>query len=273
MLQRLKSGNSQQKSTAMSDLKVFTSIRDFITYRDELPRETLVGLVPTMGALHAGHASLIEQSAQENAVTVLSIFVNPTQFNNSEDLTKYPRTWEQDLKLAKTSGATVVISPEYSEIYADNYRYHIGENAFSKKLCGAHRPGHFDGVLTVVMKLLQITKPSRAYFGKKDFQQFQLIQDMAITFFLRTEIIGCETKREADGLAMSSRNLRLTPNGREIAPLLYRALTESKTVEAAMEFLKAHPIEVEYLEEHFNRRFIAAFIDGVRLIDNVELAK
>lgn len=255
----------------MSDLKIFTSIKEFINYRDSLEAGTTVGLVPTMGALHQGHASLIKKSAQENQITVLSIYVNPTQFNNAEDLKKYPRTWEQDLELAQANGATCVISPQYEEIYADNYRYIMTENSFSKKLCGAHRPGHFDGVLSVVMKLLQISLPTRAYFGEKDYQQYLLIQDMASSYFLRTKIIGCPTFREADGLAMSSRNVRLTEAGRKKAPALYKALQQYKNLNEAAEFLKSESIEVEYLEEHYNHRFIAAFIDGVRLIDNVAI--
>lgn len=250
----------------MSKLKVFTSIADFIKYRDGLPQSTTVGFVPTMGALHEGHTALIKQSASENQLTVLSIFVNPTQFSNIEDLEKYPRTWEQDLILAEAAGANVVLHPNYNEIYADNYRYKLTENDFSKKLCGTFRAGHFDGVLTVVMKLLQIVQARKAYFGEKDYQQLYLIQDMAKTFFLRTEVVGCKTVREADGLAMSSRNKRLTASGREKAPAIYQALKSANRKQ-----LSELGIEVEYLEEHFNRRFIAAYIDGVRLIDNVEI--
>ena len=217
----------------MTEIKVFHSLQDFITKRDQLPPAQTVGFVPTMGALHEGHASLIRQSAAENDLTVVSIYVNPTQFNNSDDLKKYPRTWEADLELARRAGAWAVLAPDYDEIYADGYRYRISENDFSKKLCGAHRPGHFDGVLTVVMKLLQIVQPKRAYFGEKDYQQLQLIRDMARTFFLRTEIIGTPTVREQDGLAMSSRNVRLTASGREKAPVIYRELNTAPTAEAA----------------------------------------
>ena len=167
----------------MSSPEVFQSINDFISYRQSIGVGTSVGFTPTMGALHDGHGALLKKSASENDLTILSIFVNPTQFNNPDDLKKYPRTWEADLKLAKASGADFVIAPNYDEIYADNYRYKLSESDFSKKLCGAHRPGHFDGVLTVVMKLLQIVRPTRAYFGEKDYQQLKLISDMAQTFF------------------------------------------------------------------------------------------
>lgn len=253
----------------MSDLLVFTSITEFRAYRAKLKGS--VGVVLTMGALHAGHASLIVRSAGENDVTVVTIYVNPTQFDNPEDLKKYPRTWEADLALAKKSGAQAVLAPSYEEIYPDQYRYKLTENVFSTKLCGAHRPGHYDGVLTIVMKLFQITQADQSYFGEKDFQQLQLIKDMANTFFLKTKVNACPTLRETSGLAMSSRNVRLTDAGKEKAPAIFQALTKSSTALVANEKLTAAGIEVEYLEEHFNRRFVAAFIDGVRLIDNVEI--
>lgn len=255
----------------MSDLKIFDSITDFIRFRNENLKTKKVGFVPTMGALHAGHASLLKQSAADCEVTVLSIYVNPTQFNNPDDLKKYPRTWEADLQLAQQNGAKIVISPQYEEMYSDNYRYKVTENEFSKILCGAHRPGHFDGVLTVVMKLLNIVDADRAYFGEKDFQQLQLIKDMTKNFFMKTEIVACPTLREKDGLAMSSRNVRLTEAGRLKAPAIFAALKNSNSAAQAREQLQKQNIEVEYLEEHFGRRFIAAFIDQVRLIDNVQI--
>lgn len=255
----------------MNNVKIFNSIKEFILFRDSLNNNLKVGFVPTMGALHQGHANLIKRCAAENDIAVLSIFVNPTQFNNPEDLKKYPRTFEQDVKVAAENGAQIIISPAFEEIYPDNYKYQISENSFSKILCGQHRPGHFDGVLTVVMKLLQITNPNKAYFGEKDFQQLQLIKDMAKAFFLRTQIVACETIREDDGLALSSRNVRLSAEGRKQAPSIYKALVKYSDTSEAKEFLKSNAIDVEYLEEHFNRRFIAANIDGVRLIDNVEV--
>lgn len=255
----------------MSNLKVFNSVREFINYRDQLDKNLRVGFVPTMGALHAGHASLIQKAASENDICVLSIFVNPTQFNNPEDLKKYPRTWEADLAIAEKNGAHIVLAPEFNEIYSDNYRFKMSENSFSKILCGAHRPGHFDGVLTVVSKLFQIVQPVKAYFGEKDYQQLQLIKDMSSTFFLRTEVISCATVRENDGLAMSSRNIRLSSEARKKAPLIYKILIEFSSFEKAKNILASENIELEYLEEHFGRRYIAAHLEGVRLIDNVAL--
>ena len=253
----------------MSDVLIFNSITDFRNYRSSA--KGVFGVVPTMGALHVGHGHLIQKSARENDVTVLTIYVNPTQFNNTEDLEKYPRTWEADLELAKKFGAHVVLAPKYQEIYPDQYRYKLTESDFSKILCGLHRPGHFDGVLTIVMKLLQITQADNSYFGEKDFQQFQLIKQMAEAFFVKTKVIGVKTVREIDGLAMSSRNMRLTAVGRKQAPLIYKALTEAKSSKDAIRILNAADIQVEYLEEHNGRRYVAAIIDGVRLIDNVEI--
>jgi pantoate--beta-alanine ligase len=255
----------------MSELQIFHSVSEYRAFRKSLSANESVGFVPTMGALHKGHASLIEKSAADNDLTVLSIFVNPTQFNNPEDLKKYPRTWEADVELAKAAGADIILSPKYEDLYADNYRFQLSEKEFSKKLCGAHRPGHFDGVLTVVMKLLQIVSSDKAYFGEKDFQQLQLIHDMTKAFFLPVEIVPGPTVREVDGLAMSSRNVRLTPQGREKAPLLFKTLKDGVSFEKAKSLLAEKQIELEYLEEHFGRRYIAAYIDGVRLIDNVKI--
>lgn len=263
--------NFRQRNTAMNPIKTYLSIADFNKMRAELPITTTIGFVPTMGALHPGHASLIQRSHRENELTVVSIFVNPTQFNNPEDLKKYPRTWDNDVKIAAEAGAQIILSPTFDEIYPDNYKYKLCENNFSMQLCGAHRPGHFDGVLTVVMKLLNIVRPQAAYFGEKDFQQLTLIKKMAEAFFMQTQIYPCPTLREHDGLAMSSRNVRLTPTGRKKAPLIYQALTNFSDSLQARNFLESSDIQVEYLEEHENRRYIAAFIDGVRLIDNVAI--
>ena len=249
----------------------FSGSAEFIQYRDGLARDLKIGFVPTMGALHRGHAQLLKRARQECDITVLSIFVNPTQFNNPDDLKKYPRTLEADLKIAAEEKVDAVFLPQYEDLYADHYRYVITEKEFSKKLCGAHRPGHFDGVLSVVMKLLQITQPHYAYFGEKDYQQLQLIKDMTSTFFLRTQIVPCPTVREADGLAMSSRNVRLSPEGRKAAPQIYKCLKEFRQFDAAKDYLKNYGIELEYFEEHFGRRFVAAYLEGVRLIDNVEI--
>ncbi|MEK6773104.1 MAG: pantoate--beta-alanine ligase [Bdellovibrionota bacterium] len=230
-----------------------------------------VGFVPTMGALHQGHASLLVKSRKENKISVLSIYVNPTQFNNSEDLEKYPKTWEQDYNLAAENGVDLIFAPKYSDIYADGYRYRVQENVESKILCGAHRPGHFDGVLTIVMKLLQLVKPTKAYFGEKDFQQLKLIQGMVKSFFMEVEIVPVATTREQDGLAMSSRNLRLNDEQRKTAASIYQNLNKTQSAEEIKYQLNQLGFKVDYVEDHWNRRFIAANLGQIRLIDNIEI--
>ena len=251
--------------------QIFQSVVDFQGFRKTFEPQKKVGFVPTMGALHQGHASLLNKSVAENDFTVLSIFVNPTQFNNSTDFELYPKTWEADLALASQCGADVILLPTYDQIYPDQYRFKITENDFSKILCGENRPGHFDGVLTVVMKLLQIVQPQRAYFGEKDFQQLQLIKDMAASFFLPLQIISCPTLREESGLALSSRNSRLSSEGLIKAALINKIARKSSSSEQAISALTDHGFQVDYVEDHFNRRFVAAHLEGVRLIDNVEL--
>lgn len=271
MSAKYKMKHFQVKNTAMSKKPIiFNSIQKFIEYRNLNLKKSTLGFIPTMGALHSGHESLLQKSVSENEFTLLSIYVNPTQFNNPDDLLKYPKTWDKDVELASKNNVDFILAPEFNEIYSDNYRYKISESEFSKILCGAHRPGHFDGVLTVVMKLLNIAQANKAYFGEKDFQQLQLIKDLVSTFFMSTEIISCPTLRETDGLAMSSRNIRLSAEGRKKAPLIFKALTNSATLVEARRQLENQKIQIEYLEEHFGRRFIAAFIDQVRLIDNVK---
>lgn len=232
-----------------------------------------IGFVPTMGALHDGHLSLLQKARRENDIVLLSIFVNPTQFDNPDDLMKYPVMIEDDLARAREAGVDHVITPDKAAMYPDQYRYRVSESEFSKILCGAHRPGHFDGVLTVVLKLFNIAGTTRAYFGEKDYQQLQLIRKMAEAFFLDLEVIGCKTLRETDGLAMSSRNLRLSPEERALAPAFARVLVstlkqEESTV-AARQQLEKLGFKVDYVEDHFGRRFGAVFLGSVRLIDNV----
>jgi pantoate--beta-alanine ligase len=230
-----------------------------------------VSFVPTMGALHQGHMSLVERAKENGAAVIVSIFVNPTQFNDPKDLQRYPRPLEQDLEMLEKAGVSAVFLPRAQEIYSDGYRFEVREKALSHVLCGPRRPGHFEGVLTVVMKLFLMVRPDRAYFGEKDYQQLRLIQDMAKAFFLGVEVVPVETMREPDGLAMSSRNLLLTPEHRERAPVLYRVLKTAPTAEAAAQELEQAGFRVDYVEEHWGRRFAAAFLGEVRLIDNVAL--
>ena len=239
--------------------------------RKQLPLKS-IGFVPTMGCLHAGHQSLLERARQENEISVLSIFVNPTQFNNAEDLAKYPVTLEQDLALAENAAVDYVLMPSYAELYPDHYHYRVSEDKLSKLMEGYFRPGHFDGVLTVVLKLLNWVQPTRAYFGKKDYQQYLLIKGMVEAFLLDIEIIPCDTIRAETKLALSSRNQRLTPEQQQQAALLAHELSQTYSLEIIREKLKQHGFEVEYIEEYAGRRFAAAWFHGVRLIDNVEVA-
>ncbi|MCB1583688.1 MAG: pantoate--beta-alanine ligase [Xanthomonadales bacterium] len=229
-----------------------------------------VGFVPTMGALHQGHLSLIEASQVDNDVTVVSIFVNPTQFDQAADLEKYPNTLEQDLQHLEQLGIDAVFLPTFDVMYPDVYAYKIFENDLSKHYCGAHRPGHFDGVLTVVMKLLNLVDAERAYFGEKDYQQLTLIKGMVNAFFMNVKIVACPIVREADGLAMSSRNLRLTPIQRKVAPMLHQALIDTDSnIEEKRAWLTSKGFEVDYLEVMNDRLLAAVSLGEIRLIDNV----
>ena len=228
-----------------------------------------LGFVPTMGALHEGHLSLVRRSRAENDRTVVSIFVNPTQFDDHTDLTQYPRTLEADLGTLRGEGVSFVFLPREPDLYPDGYRYRVTETELSTVMEGAHRPGHFDGVLTVVLKLLQIISAERAYFGEKDWQQLTLVRGMAEALFLPTTIVACRTVREIDGLAVSSRNRRLPPEHRALASGFYRVLSTASTAEVATHDLRALGFVVDYVEDRDGRRLGAARLGGVRLIDNV----
>jgi pantoate--beta-alanine ligase len=232
-----------------------------------------VGFVPTMGALHEGHEALLARAREENDAVVLSIYVNPTQFNNPDDLANYPSTLEADLEIALEHGVAILFMPEYDTLYPDGFRYSVQENAFANELCGSHRPGHFTGVLTVVMKLLNLVQPDRAYFGEKDYQQYLLIRDMVEAFFLDVDIVACPTVREFDGLAQSSRNLRLSKADRKLAPRLREILLLPVDDDAVAQHLTDAGFRVDYVVTRGGRRFAAASLgrgaNEVRLIDNV----
>ena len=191
-----------------------------------------VGLVPTMGALHAGHASLVKRSVNENDVTVVSVFVNPTQFNDKNDLVKYPRTLEADCKLLEDCGATLVFAPSVEEMYPEPDTRQFGYAPLDTVMEGAFRPGHFNGVCQIVSKLFDAVKPHRAYFGEKDFQQLAIIREMVRQMKFDLEIVGCTIVREEDGLALSSRNARLSSDERENALNISRTLFKSRTFAA-----------------------------------------
>lgn len=253
-----------------------------------------VGVVPTMGALHDGHLSLARRARAECDRVITTIFVNPKQFNNPDDLKKYPRTLEADARLLETVPVDIVFAPGVDEVYPDGFATTVSVGGVSEPLEGRMRPGHFDGVATVVTKLFGMTEADRGYFGQKDWQQLQVVLKLVRDLNLPVEVVGCETIREADGLAMSSRNVRLTPEGRAIAGVLYSAVTvaaadiragqsDRMAIREAAEKLRAAGFErVEYIElrdaetlmpsddpRRPRRMLSAAWLDGVRLIDNI----
>jgi len=258
-----------------------------------------VGFVPTMGALHEGHLSLIRRSKTENDITVCSIFINPIQFNNREDLIRYPRMLDKDSGLLKDAGCDIVFAPTEQEMYPGGQQPEITIDfgMLDKVMEGQFRPGHFKGVAIVIKRLFDIIDPSRAYFGKKDFQQLAVIKYLVKELKLPVEIVPCNTVREPDGLAMSSRNLRLTIGERMIAPHIYQVLrsVKEKTGTIPVKKLKSWAIlkihekpelRVEYFEigdkdtllplddcsgTDRGVAFTAVYLGDVRLIDNIEL--
>lgn len=211
-------------------MKVIRCVKELSQLTADLRSEgKSIGLVPTMGALHAGHRSLVDRSVKDNDVTVVSVFVNPTQFNNANDLATYPRTEEADCHLLEQAGVDFAFVPSVEEMYPepDTRQFDLGPVAAVME--GPMRPGHFNGVAQVVSRLMEYSHPTRAYFGEKDFQQIAVIRRMVELLDLPVEIVDCPIVREPDGLALSSRNVRLTPQGRKVAPAIHRILAESTT--------------------------------------------
>lgn len=275
-------------------MNVFSKVSDIRAQRWADPLVTW-GLVPTMGYLHEGHLALVRRARVENDRVGVSIFVNPIQFNNPNDLTAYPRNMERDLALLKEAGADLVWTPTPDIVYPPGYQTYIEVEEVTRPLEGAARPGHFRGVATVVAKLFNVFQPQRAYFGQKDAQQVVVIKQMVADLNFNLEIVVQPTVREADGLAMSSRNARLSAAARESATCLYRALLAAKTAfeqgQRSAESLRAvtrgvieatpltrldyvsvaHPDTLTELEVVENRALLslAVFVDEVRLIDNM----
>lgn len=252
-------------------LTQFNTPKSWLKYKSE-SKLGRIGFVPTMGALHSGHISLIKKSLIENDITVVSIFVNKTQFNQESDFKNYPSTLEQDKILIESicsaSDNVILLAPEFDLMYPDNYSYKVSESVESKVLCGGNRPGHFDGVLTVVLKLLNIVGAQKAYFGEKDYQQLELIRGMCEAFFIDTEIIACEIIRDSDGLALSSRNKLLTPAQLIKAKDLNKIIDSEKEAGKITSALTEKGFKVDYVEEWRGRLFVAAKLGDVRLIDN-----
>jgi len=252
-----------------------------------------IGFVPTMGYLHEGHLSLVRRARTENDVVVVSIFVNPTQFGPKEDFDRYPRDLERDLRLLEPLGVNYVFHPSVEEMYPRNYSVYVEEVSLSRYLCGASRPGHFRGVCTVVTKLFNIVKPTRAYFGQKDAQQFRILKRMVENLNMDVEMIELPIVRESDGLAMSSRNVYLSPEERKEATRLYKALKRAEeliengerevpVIKAEMMKVLNHPLlKIDYVEivneatlepiERIDGKVLialAVFVGKARLIDN-----
>ena len=278
-------------------MKVIHTIKDLQAELSVLKAQgKKVGLVPTMGALHAGHASLVKRSVNENEVTVVSVFVNPTQFNDKNDLVKYPRTLDADCKLLEACGATYAFAPSVEEMYPEPDTRQFSYAPLDTVMEGAFRPGHFNGVCQIVSKLFEAVKPHRAYFGEKDFQQLAIIREMVRQMQFDLEIVGCPIVREEDGLALSSRNARLSAAERENALKISQTLFKSRTfaathtVSETLKFVEdaiaAVPgLRLEYFEivdgntlqkvDNWNQTSyvvgcITVFCGDVRLIDNIK---
>lgn len=277
---------------------LFNEILPLQSYLSEFKGSSKIGFVPTMGALHRGHLSLVERAKKENDLVVASIFVNPTQFDRAEDLLKYPKTLESDKQLLNSVGCDVIFAPAVQEMYPEK----IASQKFNfagldAVMEGKFRLGHFDGVGTVVKRLFDIVKPDNAYFGEKDYQQLMIVKKMVETEKIPVNIIGCRISREPDGLAMSSRNKRLTEVQRLEAPLIYKSLQKAKAMfpdndlekikeMVSDKFFGNEILKLEYFEiadattlmpadkkteDKKYRGFIAVFADTVRLIDNIAL--
>ncbi len=282
-------------------MKVFSQKMQISIEVDELKAKHLtVGLVPTMGALHQGHLALVKKALKENDKVVVSIFVNPTQFDNKDDLIKYPRTLDDDVELLKTVSKdnVLVYAPTVDDIYNGNtVSQKFDFDGLEFEMEGKFRNGHFDGVGTIVKRFFEIVKPHRAYFGEKDFQQLTIIKKLVEKHSIPVKVIGCPIHREANGLAMSSRNTRLKPEYKKAAPFIYKTLTTAKekfgTKSAnkvsewvEKEFAKHNLLKLEYFiiadtktlkpvtrksNKKTYRAFIAVYADDIRLIDNIAL--
>ncbi len=279
-------------------MKVFNFIVDIQRFVEEKRNEGLkIGFVPTMGALHEGHLSLINRAKKENDIVVCSVFVNPIQFNNPADLEKYPRTPEKDIEKLEQAGCDAVLMPSVEEMYPEKVEDHYDFGNLERVMEGACRPGHFNGVAIVVRILFEIVTPNRAYFGEKDFQQLAIINKMVKDLNMNLEIVPCPIVRENDGLAMSSRNVRLNDKERAIAPKIFATLNDAISKKDSMspaemksyalaKYSEIKEFDVEYVEitdeinlksiENWNecehaRIFVALQLGPVRLIDNVRI--
>lgn len=247
------------------------NIKQFHSIRNSLIKQQKIGFVPTMGALHNGHISLIKKAKSENDVVIVSIFVNPTQFNNPNDYQTYPNQLQQDIQILESLDVDVLFNPSEKDIYPDGNLLRIEPKLeIANILEGKSRPGHFSGMLTVVLKLLQIAKPNNLYLGEKDYQQVMLIKQLVKDFFINTKIIVCPIQREPSGLPLSSRNKNLTSTDIEIANKIYEILRQDdfSNLEELTNKINSAGAKLQYIQKLNNRIFLAFYICKVRLIDN-----
>ncbi|AIY87244.1 MULTISPECIES: pantoate--beta-alanine ligase [unclassified Thermotoga] len=279
-------------------MKIIETVEEMKKFSEEMrEKKKTIGFVPTMGYLHEGHLSLVRRARDENDVVVVSIFVNPTQFGPNEDYERYPRDFERDRKLLEKENVDCIFHPSVEEMYPPDFSTYVEETKLSKHLCGRSRPGHFRGVCTVVTKLFNIVKPHRAYFGQKDAQQFRVLRRMVRDLNMDVEMIECPIVREPDGLAMSSRNVYLSPEERQQALSLYQSLKIAENLylngerdaekikeEMIKHFSRFDKVKIDYVEivdeetlepvEKIDRKVIvavAAWVGSARLIDNTIL--
>lgn len=284
----------------IKDMEVVTTKQELQKKVNEWRKEGLkVGFVPTMGALHEGHLSLVKEAKKNSDAVVVSIFVNPTQFNNPDDLKSYPRDMDKDLKMLEDLSCELIFAPDVKEMYPEEDKRQFDFGMLDKVMEGKHRPGHFNGVAQVVSKLFEMVRPDKAFFGEKDFQQLAIIRQLVKDLKMPVEIVGCPIVREPDGLAMSSRNLLLTAEMRKIAPVIAQTLSESvnfavgKSVQETKEMVigrinGTNLLKVEYFDivdgntlqsvdkwedSEYIVGCIAVFAGKVRLIDNVTYKK
>ena len=279
---------------------LFNTQNELVSYLKSVSnKETSIGFVPTMGALHEGHLSLLEESLKHNSISLISIFVNPTQFNNAEDLAKYPKTLDKDIEKIKTvSNDIVVFAPSVDDIYeGKTVSTPFNFDGLENQMEGKFRPGHFDGVGTIVKRLFEIVKPTNAYFGEKDFQQLQIVKKMVEKAKMPVTVIGCPIHRETNGLAMSSRNERLSDAERKEAAIIYKTISQArnlfktKSAKDVTEYVtKTFETQSSFELEYFQiadeatllpcirkspskkyRAFIAVFVNKIRLIDTISL--
>lgn len=251
-------------------MKIVETVDSAYAHIDNMRRErNRIGLVPTMGALHDGHLSIVQRSKQECEFTAVSIFVNPTQFGPHEDFAKYPRPLEDDLVKLRDLGVDLVFTPAREQLYPDGFSCHVGVPRVAEPLEGVCRPGHFQGVTTIVLKLFQILPATVAYFGQKDYQQLAVIRQMVDDLNVPIRVEGCETIREADGLAMSSRNRYLSPEQRDTSLGLWRSLQQAR------EMLASGETSVKALEASMQEELYRSGVDSIdyaRVVDSVDLS-